>query len=1183
MIPGIVSAGEEDYISSGDGNNSSIENLPDLVIETLTTEPENPEPGDMITITAIVKNQGTERSIKTNLAYNIDLVGIGEREIPELDPGSSSQISETWTPSTEGKVNILVWADSENYVSESDEWNNEKTASIEVKKQTYPDLVVETISSNPTEPEPGQTATVTVTVKNLGTEKSGPTNLEFYVDGVYTGEEEIPDLNYYDKGSYLGTYAEEGDVPELTPESSSEISFEWTPETEGETEIRAVVDSEDIVPESDEENNEKTLNITAKKKMSPDLIITAFSVEPDNLEPGETVNIAVTVRNRGNERSGQTNIAFYVNEGFIGEVQLPELSAKSSLSRSYQWVPETEGIKWIRARVDEDNLVFESNEWNNDESDYVVVEKQTYPDLVIEDFTANPSNPEPGETVILTTIVKNQGNEKSDETDLTYYIAGSGIGKGIVPELEPESSLEISFPWIPETEETVNILAWADAGNQVEESNEWNNEKTVSLEVTKQTFPDLIIETLTADPSNPKPGDTVTVKAIVKNQGTEKSPETDLEYYIDETWTGERKIPGIEPGSSSEISFAWIPATEEPVNILAKADAGNQVEESNEENNEKTVSIDVIKQTFPDLVIEDFVADLPNPEPGETVILTTIVKNQGTEKSPETDLEYYIAESDIGERIIPDLEPESSSEISFSWTPETEETVNIRVQADAEGQVTESDEGNNEETVSIRVEGQNYPDLVVEDLSWEPSDPETGKPLNFTLKVKNQGLAVSPESIAKYYINGTPVGEISIPLLLAGSETNAEFSLTPDKEGVMEVKVHLDFEDKVPEGDDTNNEFTKEVSVKTTLVEYPDLVIDSLTWTPEKPEPNESVTFTVTVKNTGTAGSEENVLEYEIDGASEGNLTVPALSAGETFGGTFSWVAGEEGKIEVRAVVDTGNEVLEGSETNNEITKTITVAKETVVSSGGGGGGGGGSSSSSSSSSSGGSKEPARNVEVKELSTRHIINGYHVRYEFPENVTCITIIEFDPKRTFKKTTTTVEVLKEKSAFASNLPPGRIYKNLNIWVGDKGAGLPEYLDNAYIEFRVEKSWIEKKGINESLITLLHYDKKWNPLETEKMGENEQYFYFKATTPGFSPFAITEYTGEEEETIGDPEGELKGVPSSLGGLGEDGVVNGSAEIEENAEEKKPVGMKKVLVAISLPIFMILVQFLVLKKRD
>jgi PGF-pre-PGF domain-containing protein len=1068
MIPGTVSAGDDDDVGSGDGNNSSTETFPDLVIETLTAEPANPEPGDTVTITAIVKNQGTERSIKTNLAYNIDGIGIGEREIPELDPGSSSQILETWTPSTEGTVNILVWADSENYVSESDEWNNVKTESIEVKKQTYPDLVVETISSDPTEPEPGQTATITVTVKNLGMEKSGPTNLEFYVDGVHTGEEEVPDLNYYDEGNYVGTYAEEGDVPELTPESSSSISFEWTPESEGTAEIRAEVDSYDAIPESNEENNEKTEYITAKKKMFPDLVITTILIEPANPEPGDTVTLTATVRNQGNGKSGSTNLAFYVNEGYIGEVQVPELAAKSSLSRSYQWVPQTEGIKWIRARVDEDNLVFESNEWNNDESDYIVVEKQTYPDLVIEELSWTPANPAPGDTVTVTATVRNRGTGKSEETSLAYNIDGTWMGERIIPGLEPGLSSPISFAWNPEAEGTANILAWADSENQVEESNEWNNEKTVSIEVTKQTFPDIVIEALTADPANPEPWETVTVTATVRNLGTGKSGETDLAYNIDGTEAGERIIQELEPGSSSQVSFSWTPGTEGMVNIRVQADAGNNVPESNEGNNERTISIDVIKQTFPDLVIETLTANPASPEPGETATITAVVKNQGTEISGDANLAYYIDGNRIEEKDIPGLAPESNSTVSFELTRDTEGTVNIRVQADAEGQIAESNEGNNEETISIVITKQTFPDLL----------------------------------------------------------------------------------------------------------------IDSLSWTPEKPEPDESVAFTVTVKNNGTAGSGENVLEYEIDGTNEGNLTVPALSAGETFGGTFSWVAGEEGKIEVRAVVDTGNEVLEGSETNNEITKTITVAKETVVTSSGGGGG---SSSSSSSSSSGGSKEPARNVEVKELSTRYIINGYHVRYEFPENVTCVTIIEFDPKRTFKKTTTIVEVLKEKSIFASNLPPGRTYKNLNIWVGDKGAGLPDFLDNAYIEFRVEKSWIENNSINESLINLLRYNKEWIPLETEKMGENGQYIYFKATTPGFSPFAITEYTGEEEETIEYPEGELKGVPSSLGEFGEDGVVNGSAEIEENAEEKKPVGMKKVLIAISLPIFMILVQFLVLKKRD
>jgi PGF-pre-PGF domain-containing protein len=1165
MMPGTVSAADEDDMDPGDGDDLPMETFPDLVIESISWEPEIPEPGETVTITATVKNQGTTKSEDADLAYNIDGIGIGEREIPELDPGSSSQISETWTPSTEGTVNLLVWADSKDDVYESDEWNNVKTESIEVKKETYPDLIIETISCEPTEPEIGQTAIITVTVKNQGNERSGQTNLAFY---------------NYEVGSYVGTYAEEGDVPELTPESSYSISFEWTPETEGTAEIRVVVDSDNVILESDEENNEKTEYITTKKKMFPDLTIGALSVEPGNPETGETVSMVVTVRNRGNGESEPTNLAFYVNEGYVGEVQLPELAAKSSLSTSYLWVPETEGIKWIRVKVDDDDLVLESNEWNNGESDYVVVEKQTSPDLVIEALTAEPANPEPGDTVTITATVRNRGTEKSEETDLAYYIGGTRTGERIIPGIEPGSSSLISFAWTPDTVGAVDIRAQADAGDKVAESDEGNNEKTVSIEVAKQTSPDLLIEDLKAEPANPEPGETVSITATVRNRGTEKSEETDLAYYIGGTRTGERIIPGIEPGSSSQISFAWTPATGGTVNILAQADAGNHVIESDEENNEKTVSIEVGEQTFPDLVIEGLTAEPTNPEPGDTVTITAVVKNQGTGKSGETDLVYYIAESETEERTIPELEPESSSSVSFAWTPNTEGTVDIRVHADSGGHVSESDEGNNEKTISIEVTTQKSPDLLVEDLSWEPSDPETGTPLNFTLKVKNQGLAVSPESTARCYINGTPMGDISIPLLFAGSDTSAEFSLTPDKEGVMEVKVLVDFENKVLESDETNNEITKEVSVKKAPIEYPDLLIDSLSWTPVKPKPAESVAFTVTVKNTGTAVSEGTVLEYEIGGTTGGNLTVPALSAGETSEGTFSWVAGDEGEVEIRAIVDSGNTVPESSETNNEITKTVTVSEETVVTSSGGGGG---SSSSSSSSSSGGSKEPAKNIEVKELSTRHIINGYHVKYEFPEDVTCVTIIEFDPRRTFKKTTTIVEVLKEKSIFASKLPPGRIYKNLNIWVGDKGAGSPEVLDNAYIEFRVENSWVEKNGIDESLITLLRYDKNWNPLETEKMGEDDQYIYFKAKTPGFSPFAISEYTGEEEETIEDPGGELKGVPSSLGEFEEAGVVNGSAEKEENGEEKKPVGKAKVLMVISLPIFMILVEVLVLKKRD
>jgi PGF-pre-PGF domain-containing protein len=230
---------------------------------------------------------------------------------------------------------------------------------------------------------------------------------------------------------------------------------------------------------------------------------------------------------------------------------------------------------------------------------------------------------------------------------------------------------------------------------------------------------------------------------------------------------------------------------------------------------------------------------------------------------------------------------------------------------------------------------------------------------------------------------------------------------------------------------------------------------------------------------------------------------------------------------------------------------------------------------------SGVSQEPASNVAVKELSTRSVISGYRIKYDFPEGVTCITFIEYDAKRTFKKTTTSVEVLKNKSTLVKTLPSGRVYKHVNIWVGEGGAGKSEALENGVVGFKVEKAWIKNNRGNEENITLQWYDKEWKALEAQKTGEDKDYVYFKAKTPAYSSFAITESTGQEEskKAIVGTEN-TKGTSLNLEGKGQTNT-NGSAEKEESGM-KKPMGMAKILMAISLPLFLILAEYFILKKK-
>jgi hypothetical protein len=93
--------------------------------------------------------------------------------------------------------------------------------------------------------------------------------------------------------------------------------------------------------------------------------------------------------------------------------------------------------------------------------------------------------------------------------------------------------------------------------------------------------------------------------------------------------------------------------------------------------------------------------------------------------------------------------------------------------------------------------------------------------------------------------------------------------------------------------------------------------------------------------------------------------------------------------------------------------------------------------------------------------------------------------------------------------------------------------------------VEKSWVVGNNIDDSTIKMYRYsDRKWNQLDTTKIGEDAGYLYFEAVTASFSAFVITgkkvavlpgdenivpEPTTIKEEKPTQPPGEIKpGLP-------------------------------------------------------
>jgi PGF-pre-PGF domain-containing protein len=217
-----------------------------------------------------------------------------------------------------------------------------------------------------------------------------------------------------------------------------------------------------------------------------------------------------------------------------------------------------------------------------------------------------------------------------------------------------------------------------------------------------------------------------------------------------------------------------------------------------------------------------------------------------------------------------------------------------------------------------------------------------------------------------------------------------------------------------------------------------------------------------------------------------------------------------------------GNYVVNLTSSNENVTasKTATITVlESSSSDDSESSGGSSHSSSGGSGGAGGSPEPAKNVEVKELSQVFITNGKTVKFDFTKNATAIVYISFDSKKTAGKTTTIVEMLKNQSTLTPDVPRGEVYNYLNIWVGNGGYGSDENnLENAVICFKVEKSWAQDKNIDQSSITLnRHSNKTWEQLPVSLLKEDDKYLYFTARTPGFSPFAIIGKTKVTENEI------------------------------------------------------------------
>ena len=256
------------------------------------------------------------------------------------------------------------------------------------------------------------------------------------------------------------------------------------------------------------------------------------------------------------------------------------VGAGASANETFTWTPQV-GSHIIKAVADSYNTASESGETNNERTASL---STLPPDLIIETITWSPASPSVEDTVTFTVTIKNQGSGKSDYSRVAYYIDDAYLTLDYVDPIDPGASAIETFTWTAQAGSHA-IKAVADSNNEVTESDETNNAKTITFPV-----PDLIIETITWWPESPSVEGTVTFTVTIKNQGSDKADYSHVAYYIDDAYLTSASVNPIDPGASANKTFRWIAQAGSHI-IKAVADGDNFISESDETNNERTVTI----------------------------------------------------------------------------------------------------------------------------------------------------------------------------------------------------------------------------------------------------------------------------------------------------------------------------------------------------------------------------------------------------------------------------------------------------------------------------------------------------------------------------------------------------------------------------------------------------------------
>ena len=417
-------------------------------------------------------------------------------------------------------------------------------------------------------------------------------------------------------------------------------------------------------------------------------------------------------------------------------------------------------------------------------------------------------------------------------------------------------------------------------------------------------------------------GDT-TVKFRVGNRGKGVSGATTVSIYSGSLLIDTIAVSALPPKEKTAFTYT-IPAGTFPAGthtLTVFVDDGNQVMESNENNNSKQKKIKIRSDI--QLVSLSVPADATTDD--EITVSFTVINQCAAIGATEAYI--YDGGKKIGSVDVKALEIGESATYYFTIDADSlsAKKHKIKVALDGAKDVAESNEKNNWKTESVKIT-RLAADLSVVDMQL-PREAVEDEEVDLQFTVINEGTKAACATEAYIYDGGRKIGAVDVAALEIGESATYHFAIEADSLSATKhkIKVVLDAEQEIWELSEKNNTETESIKIERAAA---DLEIDDMSL-PSRATDDEKVELQFTVINDGThaaCATEAHIY----DGLEKiGSVDIAPLEIGES--ATYTYIIDTDelylGKHKIKVVLDAEQEIWELSEKNNTETESIKIER----------------------------------------------------------------------------------------------------------------------------------------------------------------------------------------------------------------------------------------------------------------